>query len=383
METVEHHLSEIRKSRHMDSIGVSKHFQAIARIGTREAVRALIDVGLTHRNYEARDAATDLAQQLAAKKEWVVDELIKRGLRNKDKRKWHHAKLKYGSIRALAVPGNERALPALEKELDSPETDRIKYRHLHLFATIASIGGSKALEILVQRGLKHRKGSVASDAVLTISKIGGKKAIEALIEHGLGHNNGDVVHYTVNELKELIGEKAMGAMEERFVRRLPQEKGRDRLKAIRVLGAMGTRKAIKAILEHGLRSSDKRTALQSALEVEHAMEPEADRGDVFDDEDVKTIIEHGVNSKNPQMVATSMHLLDLTKSKSRQAVPAVIEHGLTHSKPWVVRISAEVLGRIGDERALVPLMRLADHKDKDVRDAVKEAIRSIQGAKRA
>jgi HEAT repeat protein len=65
-----------------------------------------------------------------------------------------------------------------------------------------------------------------------------------------------------------------------------------------------------------------------------------------------------------------------------KAVP-VIAKALEHKKSELIYHSSFALADIGGNKALVTLMKYADHPNKDVKKVVKDAIRRIQEAKHA
>jgi HEAT repeat protein len=136
---------------------------------------------------------------------------------------------------------------------------------------------------------------------------------------------------------------------------------------IEALGDMRTPEAVKALIS-ALEHEDSGVAGYTAYKL----------GAIHSAEAVPALINALEHEKAEVPLNSAVALVNIGK----EAVPALIK-ALKHENADVAGKSAWALGEIGGNEALVALMALADHPHEGVRSAVKQAIRRIQGAKRA
>jgi hypothetical protein len=178
----------------------------------------------------------------------------------------------------------------------------------------------------------HFGGFVTNPHIRRLQEIGSRDAIDAITEHGLTHDAEDIAMQGLKSLEEI-----------------------------------GNRRAIQGIIRKGLTHSNEKIADASREALKR-----------LGDKAISELVKYGLKQDTADICGPVKSLL-----KEADAVPKLMRFMSATNEPSEVRRSAELLGEIGDERALPHLMKHADHPDKDARKEVKKAIRKIREAKHA
>jgi hypothetical protein len=179
----------------------------------------------------------------------------------------------------------------------------------------------------------HFGGFVTNPHIRRLQEIGSRDAIDAIAEHGLAHDAEDIAMQGLKSLEEI-----------------------------------GNRRAIQGIIWKGLTHSNEKIAAASREALKR-----------MGDKAISELVKYGLKQDTADI---SEPVKSLLKEAGADAVPKLVRFMRATNEPSEVRRSAELLGDIGDESALVALMRHADHPDTSARREVKRAIRKIREAKR-
>ena len=340
--------------------------EALGEIG-KPAVESLIQA-LEHEDEDVRMGAADALGKIGDKR--AVEDLIYALLIDEDEI------VREKAAEALGKIGDKRAVEPLLQALES------EYPNVRYGAAIAlgGIADESAVEPLIQ-ALKDWNSTLQSTlrmgVIEALGKIRDKGAVEPLVhalkdENMYGReeaakalekmgwmprNDDERAYYLFAKRKwdefVKLGKIAIEPLIPRLIRVFEYD-ARDLDKAAKVLGKIGE-PAIKFLIKDVLGSESYEYAVNVLVKIgESAVEP----------------LIHALKSKCGNAA------LALGKIGDKRAVEPLIR-ALNDEKRYVRECAAEALGELRDERAIKPLTRVLNDEDEQVREAAKNALEKI------
>ncbi|MGC9517524.1 MAG: HEAT repeat domain-containing protein [Methanomicrobiales archaeon] len=291
------------------------------------------------------------------KKEKNIDGLVK-ALKNED------FIIRKEAARALKYVGDENSVQPLIETLNYEDwqSGYIILDAVREYAAeaLGRIGDKKAVDPLIN-ALNDRDAEVRWKSAWSLGRIGDKKAVKPLIKT-LEDENSDVRKHAAAALGN-IGDN--GAVEP-LIKAIKDKEWPVRKCAVTALGKIGDERALKPLM-HALNDEDsdvKRRAIQALEKMKNlAIEPLLK---AFNDEDwrVQAIVAEALGKIGDRRAVKP--LIAALKNKDK------IERNR-----YVRGRSAEALGRLGDERAVEPLNNALNEKYIYVRRKANKALERL------
>ncbi|GAB4305967.1 MAG: HEAT repeat domain-containing protein [Methanobacteriaceae archaeon] len=268
------------------------------------------------------------------------------------------------AARALKYVGDESSVNALIDALKFEEwqSDYVVLDAVRENAAeaLGRIGDKKAIEPLIM-ALKDRDEDVRWKSAWALGRIGDKKAVEPLIQL-LEDDEGDVRKHAAAALGNIGDERAV----ESLIKALKDKEWTVRKCAVTALGKIGDERALKPLLQ-ALNDEDsdvKRRVIQALEKMkELAIDPLIK---AFYDKDwrVQAIVAEALGKIGDEKAVKPL-------------IRALTDKDKIERNRYVRGKAAEALGRIGDERAIEPLIDALNEKYIYVRRKAEKALERL------
>jgi HEAT repeat protein len=239
----------------------------------------------------------------------------------------------------------------------------------------------------------------ANKQIRALVGIGTPKALRALARHGLNHFESNIAMAATSALSNAGGDEHV----DNIVKAWLKQPGYTKKYTTIALGRMGTEKAVKALIEHGLTSSLESVVVESAealgrtgntRALPHLMMLADHKDDYVRDAAKKAI--RGIQKleklrKSDELewharflieefgaAKTRQHIRALERMGTEKAVELIIEHGLKPPARHPME-SIRALKRIGTEQAIRGLIHsgLGEHVDSDAKEFARKTLMSF------
>jgi len=268
------------------------------------------------------------------------------------------------AARALKYVGDESSVDAL---IDALKFEEWHANYVVLDAVrenaaeaLGRIGDKKAVEPLI-RTLKDRDEEVRWKSAWALGRIGDKKAVEPLIE-SLKDKNGDVRKHAAAALGNIGDKRAV----EHLIHSMNDKEWTVRKCSVTALGKIGDERAVKPLLK-ALNDEDSDVKRRVILALEKmknlAFDPLLK---AFYDDDWKI----------QSLVAEALGKIG-DKRAVKPLIAALTDKDKVERNRYVRGKAAEALGRIGDEKAVKPLNKALNEKYIYVRRKAGKALERL------
>jgi HEAT repeat protein len=305
--------------------------RGLRQIGTSRAVGPLIRV------FRMRVNRYELKQTLKAIGEPAVQPLIT-ALKDAD------PEMRRQAARTLGMMGDRRAVEPLIAIL---EDDRIRGAAAD---ALGCLGDKRAVEPLIAIIGSEDRVAFRSDCVRALGAIGDKRALVPLISMVKGQRDDLTRGIAAAALGNFHDDDAIDAL----IGALRDDNGHVRESATASLGKIGDKRAIPPLVsmlaDDGVRSKKQAAASLMELGDERGVEILLSSAD---EEELATLVERGIDVVPPCLAA-----LENDDANRR-------------------RTAAWILGRFGDERAVVPLIKLLNDNHEHVQHNAARALGSL------
>lgn len=261
---------------------------------------------------------------------------------------------------------HSRARRVLEKIFDTSTVEPLIMalhkpdRYIRLYAAFAlgKIGDPCAVEPLIV-ALRDSDNGVRQSAINALGEIGDQRAVEPLIS-ALHDPDENVRKATIESLEEIGDTNAV----EPLIAVLSDQHNSVRFHAAKALGKIGNSQAISPLVETLLHDQDKEVRSEAAMAL----------GEIGDRRAVMPLVEIMQALIRDKLNSSKTNTLPKNSDKQVDKLPFRIARDPDHN---ICISSISALGKIGDRRAMAPLIEILQNPDQDIRSCAADALGEI------